>query len=341
MKIAFIVGAFPVLSETFILGQAIELVRRGHRVEIFAAGRPPRNARRTALAPRSLIRRTHYFGIWGDRGNTILALRAVVENLARNPAGILRALREFRRGAISPEQLNLLVHFLARSFDVIHCHFGPNGKLGCFLKGRGIPAPVVTSFYGYDVSLSLATGGREFYREMLREGDLFLPISDGFKSRLLALGCEPHKIVVYHSGIDLRAFPFVPRRLDPGKPVAVLTVGRLVEKKGHDYALRAVAKFAAVGRDIRYVIAGDGPLSGALRACAARLGIEGRVRFTGAVDHDEVRGLLSGAHLFLLPSVTARNGDEEGIPISIMEAQASGLPVLSTRHSGIPELVAD
>jgi colanic acid/amylovoran biosynthesis glycosyltransferase len=118
-------------------------------------------------------------------------------------------------------------------------------------------------------------------------------------------------------------------------------VGRLVEKKGHEFLLRALARTVSSGRDVRLRIAGDGPLREKLESLARELGVAERVRFLGAVAHDAMPGMLQQSHIFALPSVTAGNGDQEGMPVSIMEAQASGLPVLSTCHSGIPELIED
>jgi len=146
-----------------------------------------------------------------------------------------------------------------------------------------------------------------------------MPVSNHWKRELVGMGCSLDKIVVHHMGIDLAMFKYRAREIDPARAVSVLTVGRLVEKKGHAYALRAIAQLVRQGRDIRYTIAGDGPLRRRLETLAAELGIAGRVRFVGAVDQAEV----------------------EGIPLVLMEAMATGLPVVSTRHSGIGELVVD
>jgi colanic acid/amylovoran biosynthesis glycosyltransferase len=120
-----------------------------------------------------------------------------------------------------------------------------------------------------------------------------------------------------------------------------LTVGRLVEKKGLEYAVRAVALARRTCPNLRYEIIGDGPLRPALGELVDKLNLAPIVSLLGAADCDFVRRKMAATDLFMLPSVTANDGDQEGIPVSLMEAQACGLPVLSTRHSGIPELVAD
>jgi colanic acid/amylovoran biosynthesis glycosyltransferase len=124
------------------------------------------------------------------------------------------------------------------------------------------------------------------------------------------------------------------------QPVEVITVARLVEKKGIEYAIRAAA-LVLRDRSFRYTIVGDGPERQRLEGLIDHLGVSGSVRIIGWRGHDEVHRLLSTADAFMLPSVTAADGDEEGLPVALMEAMAAGLPVLSTLHSGIPELVRD
>jgi colanic acid/amylovoran biosynthesis glycosyltransferase len=114
-----------------------------------------------------------------------------------------------------------------------------------------------------------------------------------------------------------------------------------VEKKGIEFAIRAIAAVARTGRRLRYDVIGDGPLRSRLQRIVAELGITDIVIIHGSKKKSEVIAMLDCAHVLLAPSVTAEDGDREGIPVAIMEAMAAGLPVISTRHSGIPELVRD
>jgi colanic acid/amylovoran biosynthesis glycosyltransferase len=144
----------------------------------------------------------------------------------------------------------------------------------------------------------------------------------------------------YHRmGIDLDKFQFHERMIQPGEPLKILTIGRLTEKKGHEYAIKGVAKLIKKGGNVIYTIAGDGPLRDKLANLVLDLGIDGNVKFLGPVEQEEVLKLYRESHIFLLTSVTAKSGDQEGIPVVLMEAQAVGLPIISTFHSGIPELV--
>jgi colanic acid/amylovoran biosynthesis glycosyltransferase len=120
-----------------------------------------------------------------------------------------------------------------------------------------------------------------------------------------------------------------------------VTVGRLVERKGIANAVRAVAELVRSGVDVEYTIVGDGPLSAVLIHLARELGVAERVRIIGSVSHGAVAAILARSHIMVAPSMTASDGDMEGIPVAIMEAMASGVPVVSTVHGGIPELVDD
>ncbi|MBM4364410.1 MAG: glycosyltransferase, partial [Deltaproteobacteria bacterium] len=131
------------------------------------------------------------------------------------------------------------------------------------------------------------------------------------------------------------------RTLSPGEPLRIASVCRLTEKKGIDVGLRALSRAAKRGVRFEYHLVGDGPGRAELERLRDELGLAGVTTLYGARTREEIRTLLARCHLFLAPSVTAADGDEEGTPVAIMEAMASGLPVLSTVHSGIPEMIED
>jgi colanic acid/amylovoran biosynthesis glycosyltransferase len=131
------------------------------------------------------------------------------------------------------------------------------------------------------------------------------------------------------------------RNDDQRREIRLLTVARLVEKKGIGVALRALGSVRHELPNVRYDVIGDGPLRGELEALAGSLGIAERVRFAGALSNERVQQAMREADLFVLPSMTAPNGDEEGTPTVLLEAACARLPVLATRHAGIPEIVAE
>jgi colanic acid/amylovoran biosynthesis glycosyltransferase len=200
---------------------------------------------------------------------------------------------------------------------------------------------VATVFHGFDVSAIVQRAGSGTYGQLFGSGDLFLPISVHWRQRLIALGCPAARTAVHRMGIDCSLFDFAIRDRAEGEPLRLVTVARLVEKKGVEYAIRAVARLVEKGVDVVYSVVGDGPLRGALEKLVTELGLSGRVKILGALSHADVVALLASSHIMVAPSVTASNGDMEGIPVAIMEAMASGLPVVSTQHSGIPELISD
>ena len=204
-----------------------------------------------------------------------------------------------------------------------------------------IQGKLCTVFHGYDLTGYLQTEGDHAYDKLFQQGELFLPISDRWKQKLIDLGCPPEKIQVHHMGIDCEKFTFVPRQMPTNGVIQLVTVCRLVEKKGVEYGIRAVAQLRDRYPKVQYTIIGDGPLTAALKMLVAELKISDIVHLVGWKQRDEVIEILNQSQIFLAPSVTACNGDQEGIPVALMEAMAMGMPVISTFHSGIPELVED
>jgi colanic acid/amylovoran biosynthesis glycosyltransferase len=200
---------------------------------------------------------------------------------------------------------------------------------------------VVTVFPGSAARAYVRRAGSHAYAHLFGSGDLFLPVSDHLRRRLIALGCPATRIAVHRMGVDCRRFAFARRERRGGEPLRLVTVARLVEKKGVEHAIRAVARLVAVGVDVEYTIVGDGPLRGVLGQLIRELGLSERVRMLGPIAHAGVASILARSHVMVAPSVTAADGDMEGIPVVLMEAMASGLPAVSPTHGGIPELIDD
>ena len=344
MKIAFIVDGFPCLSQTFILNQIIGLLDMEYDVEIFAQFNPKEEKVHSDVEKYRLMERVHYFDIPNDKIKRISkAVFLVITNFYKKPLKILKSLSVFKYGkkALSLKLLYILIPFLGKNFDIVYCHFGNNGILGTYLKEMGVSGKLVTTFHGYDMSSFITSNDNNVYKNLFLNGNLFLPVSDYWKKKLIKIDCNEKKIIVHRMGINLKKFRFSERRKQSGEPIKILTIGRLVEKKGHEYAIQAIIKVLKKYRNIEYIIAGDGPLRSKLEDLISELGIKNYVKFLGAVEQNEVSKLYQQAHIFILPSITANNGDQEGIPIVLMEAQATGLPIISTYHSGIPEVVVD
>jgi colanic acid/amylovoran biosynthesis glycosyltransferase len=226
-----------------------------------------------------------------------------------------------------------------RDVRVLHVYFG---HIGVFLLPllEICDVPVIVSFHGADAQVDLDQPAHlARTREMLAKARLLLVRSESLALRLVAIGADRAKIRVHRTGIPLGAIPFFQRQPPVGGAWHCLQACRLIEKKGVATTLRAFAEFARSQPLARLTIAGEGPQLAELQAITASLGIAERVNFTGFVSQEKLRGLFAEAHLFLHPSELGTDGNQEGVPNSMLEAMASGLPVLATRHGGIPEAV--
>jgi colanic acid/amylovoran biosynthesis glycosyltransferase len=174
---------------------------------------------------------------------------------------------------------------------------------------------------------------------LFAEEDLFLANCAFFAEKARALGCPAGRLHVHGSGLDLARFPFRMPRWSDGGPVRLISAGRLVEKKGFLHAVEAVARLNRDGLRASYDIVGDGPERPRLEARIAELGAGAGIRLLGWRDHAELSNLLTASDLFLAPCQTAADGNADAPVNTLKEAMASGLPVLASRHGGIPELV--
>jgi colanic acid/amylovoran biosynthesis glycosyltransferase len=237
---------------------------------------------------------------------------------------------------------NFVMAFLRERFQVVHAQFGTSAPYA-LPYARAARLPLVVTFHGYDVPLldhaRLLTGPARHYallgRAALRAMTLGLCDSAELRDMLIARGVPKDKLRVHLLGVDTQRFKPSPR---DASPCRVLMIGRLVEKKGFAYGLRAFARVAA-STDAQLTLIGSGPLESELRALAHGLSLDARVRFTGALSHDEVRREIADHHVLLAPSVVAQNGDRDSGLIVLREAASSGLVPIATRHGGLPDSV--
>jgi colanic acid/amylovoran/stewartan biosynthesis glycosyltransferase WcaL/AmsK/CpsK len=376
MRVAMIVGGFPSVSETFILRQITGLIDLGHDVDIYAEW-PPAIEReifegwredRLPLHPEvrtyGLLDRTTYINspvaagyweqpVWPITGKTWLpgaessipnilrvleATPVFLQSFVSAPKLTLRTLDPRRHGD-QARSLSALYRFAKlcrqrRRYDVAHIHFEWREFVG--FVGELWDVPVVLSFHG---RWDFGDHARSVYEEAFAAAQMVTVNSAHLRKRVDQLGCPPSKVRLLHESLDPRRFRFAERTLEPGEPVRIVTVARLVEVKGHEYAIRAVAKLAERRASVRYDIVGDGPHR-ELEELIRELGLQEVVTLHGALAGGDVVRMMAKAHLFVLASVATDDGEQEGQGLAIQEAQATGLPVVVTDHGPFAEGIA-
>lgn len=250
-----------------------------------------------------------------------------------------KLMRMLRRVGVERELTDAYATAFRRArADAVLAEYGPVGVLvkdAC----RQLGVPLVVHFHGYDASVrEVLEEHRDSYPEMFRVACAVVAVSRAMQERLIASGAPPEKVRYNPYGIDCGEFGGAAPESAP--PVFV-AVGRFVEKKAPHLTLRAFAEVRRAHPSARLRMVGEGPLLESCRALAAELGLGGAVEFLGAQSHGRVREEMRAARCFVQHSVEAPNGDCEGTPLGILEAGASGLPVVSTRHAGILDAVVE
>ncbi|MFT5468308.1 MAG: colanic acid/amylovoran biosynthesis glycosyltransferase [Verrucomicrobiales bacterium] len=225
--------------------------------------------------------------------------------------------------------------------SVLHIYFG---HIGVYLLPvlRDCPIPKIVSFHGADAGVDMDKAKhRAAMSEVFQLADLILARSESLVSKLLELGCPQEKIRISRTGIPMDDWPFIERATPPDGAWRLFQACRLMDKKGLDVAIRAFARIREKFPNATFEIAGEGPLLEPLQALARELGISEAVSFLGFLNQNELRAAMNRAHVFVHPSRTSTDGNREGVPNSMLEAMATGLPVVATRHGGIPEAVEE
>jgi len=321
------------------------LMDAGCDIRVFAYERGKDAVVHEDVVRHGLLHHTRYFAPmpawWIVR--LLKALVLLPFKLAQAPRPVLRSMNVFRFGreALSFELFYRTLMFLeARDHEIVVCHGGEQGILGLQMKEIGaLTGKLVTVFHVEDLTDMVKAMMSEKLQYLFAKGDLFLPVSRYAREKLIELGCPERKIVIHRMGVDVRQFDVTARRRFGSTTLKILSVARLIEKKGITYALEAMALLEDVPYE--YVIIGDGPLREQLESRVKELSILKNVRFLGARDSGTIRRYLKDADIFLAPSVTAGSGEREGVPVVLMEAMASGVPVLTTANGAIRELVHD
>lgn len=325
LRVAQLVGSFPNPYEQSLLAETGALARLGVHCRVLAL-RPSGRVLPASFA--DLPVSAQNLGTASCAAEALSLAFNLPGELVRRPGATLR------HPMVSRWRARLQRTLSQERPALVHAQFGHIGIIAAPVA-QALNIPLIVSFRGQDVMLVRNSSPADL--SSLREtARLVLARSDTMRSELIALGFPPERVETLPSGLDVASIPFRERSAPArGEPVHLLAAGRLVAKKGLDDALRAVAECTNVTLEI----VGDGPERPLLAELIARMRLMGRARLAGAMPRDALLQRMHSAHIFLLPCRTAADGDREGVPNVIKEAQASGLPVISTRHAGIPECV--
>ena len=368
LKIAFFVGVFPVVSETFIVRQIAALRASGHKVDIFADTPGTSGAPLDAEAG-ALIEHVTYMGMplevapfempvspifgrtWPPGSSTSVsnlariarALPKFARCLATSPRLALRMLSKDEYGyrAQSLSQVYRMARLAEKRghYDVLHAHFGPVAESFRFARALW-RLPFIVSFHGYDFTTVPRKEHKNVYHKLFATADAVTGSSAFTLQRLSELGCPEEKLRRLPMGLDPARFSFRQRTLVAGEPVRILLVARLTPIKGVNFAIDAICELQKRHANAQLDIVGDGPSRAELERQVRELGLEKVVRFHGALAANDIHRLTDNAHIFLHSSVDI-DGDQEGQGLVLQEAQAAGLPVVATRHGAFPEGVVE
>jgi glycosyltransferase involved in cell wall biosynthesis len=340
VKVAYILSLFPKISETFILREMQALRGRGIEIQIVSLKR----RREPITHPEALT----FLDATVYGGSPARAFSALARLAARRPGAVAAAVGKIvathaGHPLLLPKALPLVATaaeageiLAARGVDRVHAHWATYPAQVAWLVKRFSGIPYSLTAHAHDIFLP-----NPLLREKILESDFTVTISR-FNRDFIEGRCgeaAARKLEVLHCGIPLAEYPFAPDR--PEQSPRLVSIGRLVDYKGFPILLRAVAALRERGREVSCEIVGDGPLLGRLREEVATLGLNGAVSLEGARTLAQVRESLRGATACVLASQRGHDGQMDGIPVVLMEAMALGVPVVSTRISGIPEIIED
>lgn len=344
-KVAYIMSRFPKLTETFVLYEMLEIERQGTAISVY----PLLRTRQRVLHPEaeSIARRAHY--------HPFLSLSILASNwrvLRRRPRAYLGALAEVLRGTwgsanfftgalgIFPKVVRFSEEMVAEGVSHVHAHFANHPTVAALIVHRLTGIPFSFTAHGHDVHVD-----RRMLAEKIRAAGFAVMISEYNRNLVLeeCPGVPPEKLPVIHCGTDTGCFSPRDRSpgREPGEPLELVCVGSFIEVKGHRHLIEACRLLKSRKRPLRCHLVGDGPGRRQIEKQIAEAGLGDEVILHGALPRPRVARLMAEADVIVQPSVPIRRGSREGIPVSLMEGMASGLPAVASRISGIPELVDD
>jgi colanic acid/amylovoran biosynthesis glycosyltransferase len=333
MKIAVIVNSFPSLSEKFILQQIISLLNQGINLDIYAAVAAKQEKTHEIFNSFDFKNIVHCLNIPLKAWKRFFYFPSFILCFLKNPLFFIKSFsfKKYNTSAINLKNIFFLKYLLNKKYDIIHAHFGQNGLTGSFLKNCNIGKKLIVTFHGTDITSTPNKFGSDMYEYMFKTADILTAGSNFIKNKLIAHGCDQNKIQIIPMGINPKT------HISFTHDNYFLSVGRLVEVKGFIYAIEAFAILAEKVQNIKYFIVGHGPLFESLNKRIVQLGLENRIFLIGEKTDKELESLFAKAFVFIIPSIRASDGAEEGQGLVVQEAESYALPVIATNVGGISD----
>jgi colanic acid/amylovoran biosynthesis glycosyltransferase len=349
LHILYILRSFPTTTEMSTLNEITGMVRRGMQVSIISLKKPGGLTQiHDDVNKYNLLEVTYYLNVSsGIRklkniikrtiyGQLKLFLGARISMKKKIIVSLYAARKKSRRLALV-HLVDLINHIVEKKPDVIYFHFATHAGELVILR-RIFNIPFVVFFHGYDFSKDLPFDDLN-YPEMFRYGDWFFTNSNFAGMKVRNLGCAEKKLSVVGLPVDDHQYPFLARKKKDR--IKILTVGRLVEKKGLEYSIAAIARLLKDYPDLEYNIIGDGPLQEKLFRQIDECGGKDNIYLLGSRKKSEVIDFMLSSDIFLLASITAMDGETEGLPMVSLESQLTGMPIMATLHSGFTDSILD
>jgi colanic acid/amylovoran biosynthesis glycosyltransferase len=329
LRVCLLVNEFPVVSQTFVVNHAAGLLARDHEVVVVPI-QERRASSDLAWTPEvaEVIRRSQ------SAATGVTPRRAAALRFSLGRQG-------FAARGVGPRWSCATRVSRAAPFDVLHAHFGPSGVVAVALRDAGaFDAPIVCSFHGYDANV-IARQWPGCYDGMVGNVEQVTAGTSFMRGVIEDLGFAAEDITVWPQGVDTDRIALRAASRDTRDAFHALSVARLVDFKGVDVSIRAVAAARSRIAGLHYTIIGDGERGGDLQRLAKELGVDDIVTFAGPRSHDEVLAAFADADVFLLTGRVDGDGQKEGQGVAPLEASASGVPVIATRVGGLTEVVLD
>ena len=349
MKILFVVDEMPSISTPFILYQIVGQIELNNQIHIWSRKKGDFLLAHEEFKKYKIENRTTYLDNIDNKfkSRLIYFIKNGPRFFCTQPLLFLKSLNviKFKRYSANLRLFEEVFGFSKsnfKNFDIIHAQFGPLGQMILRLKEIGlVKGKLITHFRGYDLSKNINFEGKNTYNNLFRKGDYFLANCNYFMNKAIQLGCEKAKIRTLFSGIHLGKFNYVKsHKLFSKKDLIVIgSVGRLTEKKGYEFILKAIKQLVDKDYNLKYEIVGSGELQKELELLVDKLNIKSIVKFHGSMTHLEISNFLKSIDLFLSHNVTSKDGDQDAPVNTLKEAMLSGNIVFSTFHGGIPELI--